>query len=153
MTVYFYDTTIGKIGIAENNGKITNVFFKKDDIPKNAQISETPLLKEAADQLAKNLAGELKSFDLPLDAVGTPFMRQVWQCLTEIPYGETSSYRDIAEKIDNEKAYRAVGLANNKNPIPIFIPCHRVIGTDGALTGYRGGLAVKKMLLELEKAE
>lgn len=153
MTLYFYETKIGMIGIAENNGSITNVYFKKDEIPKNVQISETPLLKEAAEQLNKYLAGEIKSFDLPLDAAGTPFMKQVWHCLTEIPYGETSSYREIAEKIENEKAYRAVGLANNKNPIPIFIPCHRVVGADGALTGYRGGLTVKKMLLDLEKAK
>lgn len=152
MNIYYYDTIIGRVGIAEKDDQITNVFFGNDDAADNIKVSETKLLKEAARQLKSYLAGDLKTFDLPLKPSGTPFMKDVWRCLMTIPYGETCSYKDIAEKIEKEKAYRAVGQANNKNPIPIFIPCHRVIGAKGELTGYRGGLAIKEKLLELEKA-
>ena len=152
MNIYYYDTIIGKVGIAEKDDQITNVFFGNDDAADNIKVSETKLLKEAAKQLNSYLAGNLKTFDLPLKPSGTPFMKDVWRCLMTIPYGQTCSYKDIAEKIEKEKAYRAVGQANNRNPIPIFIPCHRVIGAKGELTGYRGGLAIKEKLLELEKA-
>lgn len=94
--------------------------------------------------------GALKVFDLPLDVIGTPFQKQVWQALTEIPYGKTVTYKDIAVKINRPKAVRAVGMANNKNKIPIIIPCHRVIGSNGSLVGYGGGLHIKKKLLSLE---
>jgi len=120
-------------------------------LPEDLQLCETPLLKEAARQLDSYFAGELKEFSLPLEPSGTAFMKQVWAALCEIPYGKTATYGEIAGKVGRPKAARAVGLANNRNPIPIFIPCHRVIGTDGSLTGYRGGLEMKKRLLELEK--
>jgi methylated-DNA-[protein]-cysteine S-methyltransferase len=104
----------------------------------------------AARQLADYFAGQLTSFDLPLTPSGTPFQRQVWAALRTIPYGQTWSYAQLAEKIGRASAVRAVGLANGKNPIALVIPCHRVIGSDGSLTGYGGGLDRKRFLLDLE---
>lgn len=151
MPIIFYESEIGRIGIIENDGRITNVYIADDDLPKDVQLCETPLLKEAVKQLKSYFAGELKEFTLPLEPYGTVFMKKVWSALCEIPYGKTAAYKEIAEKIGIPKAARAIGLANNRNPIPIFIPCHRVIGTDGSLTGYRGGLGIKRRLLDLEK--
>jgi len=153
MAVYFYQFEIGKIGIAEKDGKITNIYLKANEAPQDMQVCETPLLREAARQLESYFRGELKEFSLPLEPAGTDFMKRVWAALCEIPYGRTASYREIAQRIGKPGAARAVGLANNRNPIPIFIPCHRVIGADGSLTGYGGGLDLKKKLLDLEKAE
>jgi len=151
MNIYFYDTVIGKIGIAETGGNITNVYFEKDSLPQEVIEVQTSLLFEASQQLDRYLNGELKQFTLPFAPVGTPFMQQVWAQLCDIPYGQTATYKEIAVRTGNSKAARAIGLANNRNPIPVFIPCHRVIGSNGTLTGYRGGLVVKKILLELEK--
>lgn len=151
MPTVFYESEIGKIGITENDGKITNVYITDNNLPEDVQLCETPLLKEAERQLESYFSGKLKEFNLPLEPCGTAFMKQVWAALCEIPYGNTASYGDIAKKIGKPKAARAVGLANNRNPIPIIIPCHRVIGTDGSLTGYAGGLEMKKKLLDLEK--
>lgn len=148
--LFYYHTDIGQIGIAEENGQITQVIFESDSRPAGYAVCETALLQNAADQLREYLLGKRKCFDLPLCPSGTLFMQKVWKCLQDIPYGETRSYGDIAEDTGNRKACRAVGLANNRNPIPIFIPCHRVIGAKGSLTGYRGGLEMKKALLELE---
>ncbi|MBP2637471.1 MAG: cysteine methyltransferase [Firmicutes bacterium] len=150
VTIYFYETDIGKIGIAEKNGSITNLYFANDNLPKDVEIYEAPILKEAAQQLKSYLAGTLTNFSLPLEPGGTAFMKQVWGSLCEIPYGKTASYKSIAEKIGNPNAARAVGLANNRNPIPIFIPCHRVVGANGALVGYRGGLELKNKLIKME---
>jgi methylated-DNA-[protein]-cysteine S-methyltransferase len=150
MNIFFYKTDIGRIGIAEDSGSIRNVYFETDFIPNDIEVRETETTKEASRQLNAYLTGELKSFTLPLAPVGTDYMQKVWRLLCEIPYGETASYKDIAANAGNPKAARAVGLANNRNPIPIFIPCHRVIGTSGKLTGYRGGLDIKHRLLELE---
>lgn len=152
MPLFYYESEIGRIGIIESGGKITNVYIT-DEVPKDVQLCETPLLKEAVRQLESYFAGRLKKFSLPLEPEGTAFMKQVWAALCEIPYGKTASYGEIAEKVGRPKAARAVGLANNRNPIPIFIPCHRVIGADGSLTGYAGGLEMKKKLLDLEKTE
>jgi methylated-DNA-[protein]-cysteine S-methyltransferase len=151
MKLYFQQTAIGKIGIAEDNGFITNLYFENNTIPPGIEIGETDLIKEAFQQLEAYLAGERKEFSLPLATCGTEFMRRTWSALCDIPYGETASYKDIAVKIDNPKAVRAVGLANNRNPIPIFIPCHRVIGANGKLVGYGGGLELKEKLLRIEK--
>lgn len=97
-------------------------------------------------------SGKLKQFSIPLNPYGTNFMRKVWNALQKIPYGETATYKDISELIEHPKAYRAVGLANSRNPIPIFIPCHRVIGANGKLVGFSGGgLDLKQKLLDLEK--
>jgi methylated-DNA-[protein]-cysteine S-methyltransferase len=104
----------------------------------------------AARQLADYFAGQLTAFDLPLAPSGTPFQRQVWAALQTIPYGQTWSYAQLAEKIGRASAVRAIGLANGKNPIALVIPCHRVIGSDGSLTGYGGGLDRKRFLLDLE---
>ena len=108
---------------------------------------------EACRQLDRYFEGRLKRFDLPLAPRGTPFQQRVWQALLEIPYGHTTSYSELAERIGNPKSVRAVGTANGANPISIIIPCHRVIGRDGSLTGYAGGLARKALLLKLEGAK
>jgi len=153
MSMCFYESEIGRIGITEKDGKITNVYIADDELPQDAQLCETPLLKEAVKQLKSYFAGGLKEFSLPLEPEGTAFMKKVWSALCEIPYGKTASYKEIAERVGIPKGARAVGLANNRNPIPIFIPCHRVIGADGSLTGYAGGLEIKKRLLDLEKSK
>ncbi|AVX30124.1 MULTISPECIES: methylated-DNA--[protein]-cysteine S-methyltransferase [unclassified Carboxydocella] len=108
--------------------------------------------QQAIEQLGAYFAGELQQFDLPLDVSGSPFQLQVWQELQKIPYGETRTYQEIATNIGKPRAVRAVGQANNRNPIPVIIPCHRVIGKSGALVGYGGGLEVKLYLLGLEGA-
>jgi len=151
MQLYFYDTSIGKIGIAERGRCISNLYLPDAAVPEDAVVAETPLLREAFQQLLSYLAGTRREFSLPLAPEGTAFMKKVWQNLCEIPYGQTSTYQEIALKIGNPRACRAVGLANNRNPIPIFIPCHRVIGKNGSLTGYGGGLVLKEKLLNLEK--
>ncbi|MDP2574218.1 methylated-DNA--[protein]-cysteine S-methyltransferase [Vibrio penaeicida] len=108
------------------------------------------VLAEACKQLTEYFDGGRKTFDVPLAAKGTDFQKQVWQALTQIPFGETWSYQDLANTIGNPKAVRAVGLANGKNPISVIVPCHRVIGKSGKLTGYAGGLERKEALLKLE---
>lgn len=150
MAIYFYHTKIGKIGIEEQDNVITNLYFEYDKVSSLSEICETQLIKEAAKQLEEYLEGTRQSFTIPLRPEGTSFMQEIWQLLTLIPYGQTASYKEIAIKANRPKAARAVGLANNRNPIPIFIPCHRVIGQDGTLTGYRGGLETKKTLLQME---
>lgn len=149
--IFFYQTDIWKIEIAENSNSITNVYFHGESLPADAIVNETELLKEANIQLQSYLAGKQKYFMLPLAPSGTEFMMRIWKALISIPYGETLSYQEIAQITGNGKASRAVGLANSLNPMPIFIPCHRVIGTSKKLTGYRGGLQIKERLLELEK--
>jgi methylated-DNA-[protein]-cysteine S-methyltransferase len=149
----FYESEIGRIGIVEKDGRITNVYITNNELPKEMQLCETPLLREAVRQFESYFSGHLKEFTLPIEPSGTAFMKQVWAALCEIPYGMTATYGEIAAKIGKPKASRAVGLANNRNPIPIIIPCHRVIGANGSLTGYAGGLEMKKRLLELEKSE
>ena len=152
--LFYYETSLGGIGIAEEGGCITNLYFPSDEVPTGVyDISETALLKEAHHQLLDYLAGRRHSFTLPLRPGGTPFQQSVWQCLTQIPYGKTVSYSEIAASAGSSKACRAVGLANNRNPIPILIPCHRVIGKNGKLTGYRGGLELKEELLKLEQCD
>jgi methylated-DNA-[protein]-cysteine S-methyltransferase len=151
MKLYFHQTAIGRIGIAEENGSITNLYFETDAVPQNIELCETDVIREAFRQLEAYLAGNLKIFSLPLAPCGTYFMRVVWKCLCGVPFGKTASYKEIAIAAGNPKAARAVGMANNRNPIPIFIPCHRIVGADGKLVGYRGGLDLKMILLELEK--
>lgn len=152
MSMYFYKTDIGEIAIQENEGSICAMYFEGETLPSDLDIIETPVLKEAACELNKYLKGELKEFSLPLKLLtGTDFMKEIWQVLKEIPYGQTYTYKQVAEKINRPKAARAVGLACNRNPIPIFIPCHRVIGSNGSLTGYLGGVHIKEKLLSLER--
>ncbi len=150
--VGYYYYPIGRVGIAEENGHITHILFANQKHPEGFQEAETPLMKKAALQLAEYFAGKRKIFDLPLHMPGTDFQRSCWAALQTIPWGETRSYRDIAEQVGNPKAARAVGMANNRNPIPIIVPCHRVVGSDGRLVGFGGGLPVKQFLLELERS-
>ena len=158
--VYFYDTKIkelGTLGIGADDNRITNLFFEfeTENVKKNKDytIKETPLIKKAATQLFAYLNGKRKNFDLPLLKDGTDFQVSVWNELIKIPYGKTRSYKDIAIAINNEKAVRAVGMANNRNKISIFIPCHRVIGMNKKLVGYGGGLQIKEFLLNLENVK
>lgn len=150
--VWYYNTLIGKIGIVENNGMIVNLNFHNDLSPWDCDVQETELLWQAGVQLNEFLNKKLKTFSLPLYFHGSSFMKDVWSALVKIPYGETRSYKDIAYQIGKKQAYRAVGAANNRNPLPIFLPCHRVIGNNGCLVGYRGGLEIKSFLLEMEKS-
>lgn len=148
---YFYDTEVGKIYITDDGKSITGLYFGKINFPENFIMKETDIIKKAINQLNDYFSGKRRKFDLPLAPCGTDFQKTVWRELQNIPYGETRSYKEIAEKIGRFKAFRAVGHANNKNPIPIFIPCHRVIGADGSLVGYGGGIEIKKYLLDMEK--
>lgn len=118
---------------------------------KRIAAKDHPMLNKAAEELGRYFDGSLREFDLPLDMMGTPFQLKVWEALRQIPYGETRSYKDIACMIGQPNAMRAVGGANNRNPVSIIVPCHRVIGANGQLVGYGGGLPIKTMLLSLEK--
>ena len=120
--------------------------------PQKALLQTTELLSMATIQLDEYFQGKRTTFSLPFKLTGTPFQLAVWKELQNIPYGKTTSYKEIAQKINKPKACRAVGMANNKNPLPIIIPCHRVIGSNGKLIGYAGGLKSKNYLLELEKS-
>lgn len=152
MNVSFsYQTAIGPITITANDRAITGLYFEGEIQPAGTETKETELLKEAARQFNEYLEGRRNGFDLPLAPQGTAFQQSVWQALLNIPYGQTRSYQQIAEAVGCPKGCRAVGLANNRNPIAVFIPCHRVIGADGRLTGYAGGLDIKARLLALEK--
>ncbi len=151
--VWVYDMDLGRMAIAEENEKITNLFLPGDFIPPEMRMEETETLKKAAVQLMEYLQGKRTVFDVPLKPKGTAFQKQVWEALLKIPYGETSSYGKLAKDIGKPGAARAVGMANNRNPIPVIIPCHRVIGADGSLTGYGGGLPMKEKLLALEKGK
>ena len=149
---FYYNTKIGEIAIEENGVAITRLYFVNKDLEKEVEIKEeTWLMRKAIKEIKEYLEGKRNSFDLPLEPEGTEFQKKVWNVLKEIPYGETRSYGEIAKLIGNEKASRAVGMANNKNPIMIMIPCHRVIGVNGKLVGYAGGLDVKEKLLNIEK--
>ena len=145
---YTYSLPIGFIEIEDNSREIIGIHitdnFNNDCLP--TEISE-----KAYTELKEYFEGKRKRFDFPIKAEGTEFQMKVWKALTEIPYGETISYGELAKRIGNTKASRAVGGANNKNPIMIVIPCHRVIGANGSLVGYAGGIEIKKRLLELEK--
>ena len=145
--IFYYDTYAGRIGIAEEDGAITHLIFSERDWT----VEETDLIKETKRQLDEYFAGKRKEFDIPTRLEGTEFQKRVWEELRKIPYGKTVTYKDIAEAVGCPKGFRAVGLANNRNPISIIYPCHRVIGSNGSLTGYGGGLDVKEKLLELDR--
>ena len=143
---------IGTIGVAANDKAVTRLFFG-EDIPKEGFVrGSNAVTDEALRQLGEYFAGSRRTFDLPLAPAGTEFQRKVWDALMRIPYGSTNTYTGVAAAVGSPKACRAVGSANNRNPIAIIIPCHRVIGADGSLTGYAPGTGIKKILLELEKA-
>lgn len=143
------ETPIGKISIAEENGYITNISYGEIAF-ENSCENETEILSKTKKQLAEYFKGERKEFDLPLKPVGTVFQLSLWKALTEIPYGKAVTYKTIANKIHQPCAARAVGMANNKNPIAIVIPCHRVLGAKGIVKGYGGGIDKLKFLLALE---
>lgn len=148
------ETPIGILCIESEEEAITGLYFDhEDEMLSEQKEPETDLLKRAKEQLAEYFDGKRKNFDLPLNPSGTEFQKKVWQALCTIPYGQTRSYGEIAAQIGNPKACRAVGGANNKNPIIILIPCHRVIGADGSLVGFGGGLDAKRYMLKLEKGE
>lgn len=149
--IQYYHSPIGPIGIIEEEQAIARILYPGEILEEVVKEEETSLLKEAKKQMEAYFANQLQQFDLPLRPVGTPFMQEVWKALLDIPYGELRSYKDIAEAVGRDKAYRAVGLANNRNPIPIIIPCHRVVGANGKLVGYGGGLEIKELLIELEQ--
>lgn len=145
----FIETPVGTIGLRELNGALSEVMLPGSFRLEAAE--STPLLREAARQLELYFEGRLREFDIPLLLDGTPFQVAVWRELVKIPYGETAGYGEIAAAIGKPKAARAVGMANHRNPLAIVVPCHRVIGADGKLVGYGGGLELKRRLLELEK--
>ena len=147
MTYCTFESPIGTLYIGEENGYI--VYLSKTE-PQNAQKGMSILLLTAASMLREYFAGKRKDFPLPLKAEGTEFQQSVWRALLKIPYGETRSYKQVAEMAGNEKACRAVGMANHNNPIMILIPCHRVIGSDGSMTGFGTGISDKEYLLKLE---
>jgi len=150
------DTPIGELLLAGTDEALLQVHFHggRDSIePRLEWERNDKPFREAVRQLTAYFAGKLEVFDLPLRPEGTEFQRTVWRALREIPYGETWSYGELARHIGRPRAMRAVGAANGRNPIPIIIPCHRVIGADGSLTGFGGGLPIKKKLLELERGE
>lgn len=146
---FSYETVLGVVTFVEEGGALLAVTTHRSY---EGVEQETALIKEAYQQLSEYLKGERKEFDLPLNPKGTDFQKRVWRALCDIPYGETRSYKQIAKAVGNSKAVRAVGMANNRNPITIVVPCHRVIGADGKLMGYGGGLEMKEFLLRLEKS-
>ena len=150
------DSPIGELRLVERDGEVTQIEFSPfrdgDGRPRGERDDANPVLVETARQLAAYFSGDLTDFDLPLAPVGSDFQQRVWKELQTIGYGETVSYGSIALRLGmTNAASRAVGLANGRNPIPIVIPCHRVIGADGTLTGYAGGLDRKQLLLGLEQ--
>jgi methylated-DNA-[protein]-cysteine S-methyltransferase len=150
------DSPVGPLLLVADDVGLRQILFVNGRHPARPAPEWTPdarPLEETARQLRSYFAGEREQFDLPLAPEGTKFQQEVWHRLCEIPYGETVSYGELARRIGNPKASRAVGLANGSNPLPIVIPCHRVIGSNGKLTGYGGGLPIKEKLLALEKKQ
>jgi len=148
-----YQSPIGKLLLVGTDGVLEELHFPGDadqKLPDNDYQRDKENFREALQQLSQYFSGNRQYFDLKINLEGTNFQKQVWQALREIPFGKTASYGEIAERIGNPKACRAVGMANNKNPLPIIVPCHRIIGKDGSLTGFGGGLDLKRQLLELE---
>lgn len=158
MTIHYVriDSPVGPLLLAASDAGMHTVEFHdaKHPVKRGDDWREGghPLLRLAEKQLREYFAGTRRDFDLPLAPRGTPFQRDVWQALASIPYGETVSYGQLAGRVGRPSASRAVGAANSRNPLPILLPCHRVIGANGALTGFGGGLPAKQFLLELEGA-
>ncbi len=155
-TTYFtyVDSPAGRLLLAGDDRGLKLISFpegKGARKPESTWVQDEKPFLDAVGQLREYFAGKRREFDLPLAPEGTPFQLKTWQTLRGIPYGGTTSYGEIARRIGKPKAIRAVGAANGRNPLPIVVPCHRVIGSDGSLTGYGGGMAIKKMLLELER--
>ena len=152
MEFWMFDTLLGTMAVGEEDGHITRVYLLNSPMPR-LMPHKTPLLERAQEQIREYFDGRRQEFDLPLTFVGTDFQKKVWQALTEIPYGKTVTYGALAERIGCPGGARAVGAANHCNPLPILVPCHRVVGAGGNLTGYAGGMEMKKFLLELEQGK
>lgn len=149
------DTPVGVLTLVAAEERLIAVLWPEDrparvPLPPLARRDDDPVLTAAAQQLREYFAGTRRSFDLPLRFVGTPFQQRIWRELLLIPYGETRSYADVARTIGRPTAGRAVGAANGRNPLSIIAPCHRVVGANGALTGFAGGVEIKRRLLALE---
>ena len=151
---------VGELTLVATDAALVAIRWEREDdarararVPTPAHAPDHPVLRKAETQLSAYFAGERTTFDLPLAPAGTPFQRAVWRALLAIPYGETRSYRDIAKALGQPTATRAVGAANGRNPLPIVAPCHRVIGADGSLTGFGGGLENKRWLLDHERRD
>jgi methylated-DNA-[protein]-cysteine S-methyltransferase len=161
MSALFYtridDSPVGPLLLAGDSDALHVLSFGAGSRPREIDADWTPdtkgVLKDVRKELDRYFAGTLKKFSTKLAFNGTPFQNEVWKELTRIPYGETISYLDLANRIKNPKAVRAVGMANGANPIAIIVPCHRVIGSNGSLTGFGGGLPTKRALLDLEKGQ
>jgi len=156
--IYFteIESPVGRLLLEANDSGLSAIQFvagRRAAKPSPEAKRNAVPFRETIRQLHAYFRGELKEFDLPLALNGTPFQLRVWQRLREIPYGETISYGQLAREIDRPEGSRAVGLANGSNPIPIIVPCHRVIGSDGSLTGYGGGLSIKQKLLSFESRQ
>ena len=152
----YYETPLGITLLAADEHGLRLVSFaegKRPERPQSAWQKDPAPFQEATAQLRAYFAGELREFDLRLSLIGTDFQLRVWRMLQTIPYGETTSYGQLARRLGSPSAARAVGLANGSNPIPIIVPCHRVIGSNGSLVGYGGGLSNKKALLALESRQ
>lgn len=158
LSYQYLDSPVGQLQLVANETALVAVLWEneKPDRVRLASLVEDhkhPILLKTAKQLNEYFAGKRQIFDLPLDFSGTEFQQKVWQALLTIPFGETRSYKQIAEQIGNVKAVRAVGAANGKNPISIIAPCHRVVGASGKLVGFAGGLENKDILLKIEKLQ
>ena len=149
MEFLLFETHLGCMALGEEEGHITRLYLPNPPTPR-LMPHETPLLSRAREQLLEYLAGERKKFDLPLAPQGTPFQQKVWAALRAIPYGQVCSYKDLARSAGCPRGFQAVGQANRRNPIPILIPCHRVIAADGSAGGYGGGSELKRALLAIE---
>ena len=156
MKYTWMDSPVGKLLLAGDEAGLRSVSFEtsnRAEIVREDWVEDRAALRDVEQQLRDYFAGALREFDLELAPMGTEFQLRVWKALREIPYGETISYGELARRIGNTKASRAVGLANGCNPIAIIVPCHRVIGSDGSLTGFGGGLRNKEILLGLESGQ
>ncbi len=158
MTLYYdrFDTPIGPLTVAGNGHAVAHILFaenRHDAKGREHWTADPAPLRQAREQLLQYLHGERTRFDLPLAPHGTPFQLRVWKALADIPFGQTWSYLQLATHLGQPSATRAVGAANGRNPLPIILPCHRVIGRDGSLTGFGGGLNTKAALLRLEQRQ
>ncbi|MGE0491140.1 MAG: methylated-DNA--[protein]-cysteine S-methyltransferase [Vulcanimicrobiota bacterium] len=154
MNYQLMETPLGPLMVAESDRGVARIAFTEADAPirPGSDWRQGSLRSPAVRQLEEYFAGQRQTFEFDLDPQGTPFQLQVWRCLMEIPYGETWSYGQLARHLGRPNASRAVGAANGRNPLPVVVPCHRVIGANGSLTGYAGGLRFKQGLLALEQA-
>jgi methylated-DNA-[protein]-cysteine S-methyltransferase len=147
------ETPVGVLTLVAGDNGLRAVLWPRDSPPRDAYAGSHPVLADAARQLHEYFAGTRRGFDLPLDLVGTPFQQRAWRALSTIPFATTISYGEQARRLGVPRAVRAIGAANGRNPLSIVLPCHRVVGASGALTGYGGGLDAKRQLLEHERCQ